>query len=147
MFIRSEVVYPDDVIVPEPVVPEETMPLPQIDRTRKPKPESPVIEVKELPVTGEDRRPSTPAFIEPQPVIPIPDRSIKPIPAIIPDIPLVVKPRDNQPEKKELNAVNLPRTSLPDRQNLAIYRPFTRATPTPDPNPQYQMKFDAVTGR
>ena len=145
MFILSEVVYPDDVVIPEPVVPEETIPLPQIDRTRKPKAESPVIEVKELPVTVEER-PSTPVIIEPQPVIPIPDRSIKP------DIPLVVKPIipkpiDNQPEKKDLNGVNLPRTSLPDRQNLAIYRPFTRATPTPDPNPQYQMKFDAVTGR
>ena len=85
MDILAEVSYPEDVYIPEPVVPDEPtvvppIPMPQIDRTRKPipqaKPESPVIEEKELPVTVEER-PSTPV------VIPIPDRSVKPTPSIM----------------------------------------------------------------
>ena len=63
-------------------------------------------------------------------------------------IPVIPPPQITTPvEKKDVNRVTPPSVNIPDRENLPIYRPFTRVTPTPSPNDQYQMKFDTVTGR
>lgn len=47
------------------------------------------------------------------------------------------------------NPTSLPKTPniLPNRENLAIYRPFSSTVPIEESNNQYQKGFDRVTGR
>ncbi len=111
-----------------------------------------------------------PIVVKEQPQIP--DRSIKPVPTssvsqelvnipIVPEIsprpmnniiPSIPKPINTNENKNDANRENIPpkdppKLVVPNREALSIYRPFNRTVPVNNTNKQFQIRYDAVTGR
>jgi hypothetical protein len=60
---------------------------------------------------------------------------------ITPSIPKAINTNENK------NDSNPSKLAIPNRETLPIYRPFTRTAPIHNINNQFQIKYDAVTGR
>jgi hypothetical protein len=66
--------------------------------------------------------------------------------------PAIPKPMNTNENKNDSNRENIPpkdtpKLSVPNRETLSIYRPFNRTAPINNTDKQFQIKFDAVTGR
>ena len=133
---------------------EAEIPIPQIDRTRKPISQTPTENVDESPIESIET-PSIPdRSIKPSPTESIetptiPDRSIKPSTSNIERVetpdrstkPTTTTTIDPNQENKTISQP----TRLPNRDVLEIYRPFTNGTQPVSSTVEKQ--FDRVTGR
>lgn len=159
-FSFTEIAYPEDRIeIPvEPPVPavipfEAEIPIPQIDRTRKPILQTPTENVDESPIESIET-PSIPdRSIKPLPIesieMPtIPDRSMKPSTSNIERIETPdrsTKPTTTTIDPNQENKTISPTSRLPNRDVLEIYRPFSNGSQPVSST--IEKQFDRVTGR
>lgn len=115
---------------------------PQIpDRTTKPVPPPTEFVFKQLILKYKSILHFRPIPPVSQETPPIPSRPIQ-LPEATPK-PILSNATKNDPNQENV----APKSLVPARDTLSIYRPFNRVTPIDTPNNQYQKGFDAVTGR